>query len=82
MQVLTLNLGISGIWGSLQELASLLQQPHYRNIAVLHLQEARLKKLQIAKLRRTVDKTLPKYAMYVHCQSLGDKPTTAVITLV
>jgi len=82
MQVLTLNLGISGIRGSLQELASLLQQPHYRNIAVLHLQEARLKKLQIAKLRQTVDKTLPKYAMYVHCQSLGDKPTTAVITLV
>jgi hypothetical protein len=60
------------IQGSLQELASLLQQPHYRNIAVLHLQEARMKKPQIAKLRQTVDKTLPKYAMYVHCQSLEE----------
>ena len=80
LQLLSLNLGISGLKGSLQQLAASLRCNE--DVAVLHLQEARLKSSHVPKWRKYVRAILPKYAMYVHCTSVGSHPTTSVVTLV
>ena len=76
LQILSLNLGISGIKGSLGELSHLLFRG---DIAAVHLQEARLRKRDVIKWRKNLHSRLPKYAMYVHCYH-GNK-NTAVVTL-
>ena len=69
LQVLSLNLGISRLKGSAQQLASSMEGN--QNVAVLHCQEARLKKHEVPKWWKHMQTILPKYTMYAHCTSLG-----------
>lgn len=79
VQVLCLNLGINGIKRSLHELADYLQ---HRDVAIVHLQEARLKHTELSKWRKITKQKLPKYAMYAHCHHGTPAKNTAVVTLV
>ena len=77
LQVLSLNLGIAGFKRSLRTLSSFL---HPTNIAVVHLQEARLKAHELPKWRKIAQTHLSKYALYAHCYH--GRRNTAVLTLV
>ena len=78
LQMLSLNLGISGFKGSLR--TGLREFLGPRDIAVVHLQEARIKAHELVTWRKRALDALPKYALYAHCYS-GHR-NTAVITLV
>jgi hypothetical protein len=82
LQVLSLNLGIGGAKGSLDQVAALLALPKFRQVAVLHLQEARIRKSNVSKLQHTAAQLLLKFALYVHCMPAGMPHNTSVITMV
>ena len=83
LQVLSLNLGISGLKGSLDQLGAYLRRRKPQSTpAVLHLQEARLRADEVRKWRKRVSAILPEYSLYAHCRHHGSRNTTAVVTLV
>lgn len=79
VKIMSLNLGTSGLKGSLDQLASYL---HDKDIAAIHLQEVRMKHTELTKWRRIIKQKLPKYAMYAHCYHGKQTKNTAVVTLV
>ncbi len=83
LQVLSLNLGISGLKGSLDQLSAYLRKCKVHSTpAVLHLQEARLRTYEVQKWRKRVSAALPEFSMYAHCRHSGLRNTTAVVTLI
>ncbi len=78
-----MNLGISGLKGSLEQLAAYLRRskPH-STPAVVHLQEARLRAFEVGRWRKRVSGVLPEFSMYAHCKHKGLRTTTATVTLV
>ena len=79
LQILSLNTGIGTFKFNMDDIATYLDT---HNIAVMHVQEARVRPEQIHRVRALVKCKMPKYAMYIHGKPAGSKRSTAVLTLV
>ncbi len=81
IQAVSWNLGSGGIRSVIPDLAIWAEA---NNPAVIHLQEARITKRDVPKVRKELSFHLPKYQVYMHCKawdSESERPHS-VVTLI
>ena len=80
LRIGSINIGAGGIVSHLHRLIEWADEQH---LAIIHIQEARLRKWNAASLRKNFKKLTDDYRLYIHCSDGSrDTPTTSVATII